>query len=262
MALIRLAYAADLPGPGGGAEGACRRGDAAWRPGFGRQGGGRPAAGGGARAVARGASPAAAGPGAGPAQSFEDVVALIDTKRDIGLKLDVERYIRPISFRPGAITFEPAPGAPSNLAHRLVARLKEWTGQPWLVAAEGGGGREPAGAAEARGLRVPRTQIEPDPFIRQVMEAFPGAEIVDVRQPAAAPTEARPAERRRGWRRDEAMKNLGDLMKQAQAMQEKLAGRPAAARRSMVAGPGRRRHGQARAQRRRRTRRAWTSTRA
>ena len=33
---------------------------------------------------------------------------------------------------------EPAPGAPANLAGRLVAKLKEWTGQPWLVAAEGG----------------------------------------------------------------------------------------------------------------------------
>ena len=61
---------------------------------------------------------------------------------DVGLKLDVERYMRPIAFRPGAITFESAPGAPSNLAGRLVARLKEWTGQPWLVAAEGGGGGE------------------------------------------------------------------------------------------------------------------------
>ena len=75
-------------------------------------------------------------------QSFEDVVALIDAARDIGLRLDVEKYVRPISFRPGAIEFEPVAGAPANLAQRLSARLKEWTGQPWLVAAQGGGGAE------------------------------------------------------------------------------------------------------------------------
>ena len=71
-------------------------------------------------------------------QSFADVIALIEKKRDIALRLDVERYVRPVSFRPGAIEFEPAPGAPANLAQRLIGRLREWTGQPWLIAAQGG----------------------------------------------------------------------------------------------------------------------------
>ena len=71
--------------------------------------------------------------------------ALIAAKRDIGLRLDVEQYVRPINFRPGALTFEAAPGAPGNLAGRLVRFLKEHTGQPWLVAAEGGGGAERRG---------------------------------------------------------------------------------------------------------------------
>jgi DNA polymerase-3 subunit gamma/tau len=48
-------------------------------------------------------------------RSFEDVMALIERKRDIGLRSIVERYVRPVSFRPGAIEFEAAPGAPNNL---------------------------------------------------------------------------------------------------------------------------------------------------
>ncbi|MES4864637.1 hypothetical protein ABS203_20025, partial [Acinetobacter baumannii] len=59
--------------------------------------------------------------------SFEDILALIEKKRDITLKLDIERFVRPISVRPGAIEYEPAPGAPRDLAQRLVARLREWT---------------------------------------------------------------------------------------------------------------------------------------
>jgi DNA polymerase-3 subunit gamma/tau len=127
--------------------------------------------------------------------SFEDVLKLIDARRDIGLKLDVERFVRPISFRPGAITFEAAPGAPANLAGRLVARLKEWTGQPWLVAAEGGGGAESAWERQKREQREARAEIEADPFVKSVLEAFPGAKIIDVRQltapeaPAVAPVE-------------------------------------------------------------------------
>jgi DNA polymerase-3 subunit gamma/tau len=109
MALIRLAYAADLPGP----EEALKRlqdGEAPAAAG-GSSSGGAPTAGGGGgvSAVARMAQPQPQPAEAAPIlQSFEDVLGLIDRKRDIALKLDVERYVRPISFRPGAIEYEPA----------------------------------------------------------------------------------------------------------------------------------------------------------
>ena len=186
MALLRLCYVADLPGPEEALK-ALRDGG----PISGGSGGGVASSGGGsggggqaARVLAPQPSAAAPQPLANP-QSFDDVVALIEAKRDIGLRLDVERFVRPISFRPGAITFEPAPGAPSNLAGRLVSRLKEWTGQPWLVAAEGGGGAESAWERQKREERETRRQIEADPFVRSVMLAFPGTEIVGVRTIAA-----------------------------------------------------------------------------
>jgi len=189
MALIRLCYIADLPGPEEALK-ALRDGAPVAGPtpsGGGGSGGSK----GGGGATARQLSPqtqsapnARAAPRAQavPApQSFDEVVALIDAKRDISLKLDVERFVRPIHFRPGAITFEPAPGAPANLAGRLVSRLKEWTGQPWLVAAEGGGGAESAWEKEKRQERETRREIEADPFVHAVMQAFPGTEIVGVR---------------------------------------------------------------------------------
>ncbi|QUD86372.1 DNA polymerase III subunit gamma/tau [Phenylobacterium montanum] len=182
MALIRLCYAADLPGPEEALK-ALRDGAPAGGGGGASQGpsGG---GGGGATAQARMVAPRPAAPQAAvKLESFEDVCALIEQRRDIGLKLDVDRFMRPISFRPGAITFEPAPGAPSNLAQRLVARLKEWTGQPWLVAAEGGGGAESAWEREKREQRETRAEVEADPFIVQVMQAFPGAEILSIRRP-------------------------------------------------------------------------------
>src|SRR5205085_7081483 len=142
---------ADLPGP----EEALKRlqggepiGGGAPAPGGGGGGASGPrASGGGATsAVARQTMPTAA-PATEPAanlQTFEDLLALIDRRRDIRLKLDVERFIRPIRFRPGALEYEPAPGVPSDLAQRLVARLKEWTGERWLLSTQGGGGAESA----------------------------------------------------------------------------------------------------------------------
>jgi DNA polymerase-3 subunit gamma/tau len=180
MAIIRLCYAADLPPPEAAlkslqsGQSPVAAGPSAPAPGGGGGGGSA------ARALQPRAQPAAA---AAPVlKSFEDVVRLIDEKRDVALKLDVERYVRPISFRPGAITFEPAPGAPAGLAQRLVGRLKDWTGAPWLVAAEGGGGAESLYERALRERQEVRRGAEADPFVRSLLDAFPGAEIVDVRQ--------------------------------------------------------------------------------
>ncbi|HEX4198630.1 MAG TPA: DNA polymerase III subunit gamma/tau [Caulobacteraceae bacterium] len=194
MALLRLCYAADLPGPEEALK-ALRDGDTAALAGQ-PSGGGQPASGrptsgsggsGGGAATARMVAPAPhnAPTALAAPQSFEDVLGLIEARRDISLKLDVDRFMRPISFRPGAITFEPAPGAPANLAGRLVARLKEWTGQPWLVAAEGGGGAESAWERQKREEKAALDAVAADPFVRTVMQAFPGTEIVGVRKLAA-----------------------------------------------------------------------------
>jgi DNA polymerase-3 subunit gamma/tau len=202
MALIRMCYAADLPGP----EEALKRLQSGEPLGAGPSGGGgggggsAQMGGGSVSAVARApipqGQPNAAGEPAVQLRTFEDLIQLIDKRRDISLKLDVERYVRPISFRPGAIEYEPVPGAPANLAQRLVGRLKEWTGERWLIAAKGGGGAESLWERQKREEREVRAAIEADPFIRQVMDAFPGAEIVGVREPpkpepvAPAPDEA------------------------------------------------------------------------
>ncbi|NBU28080.1 MAG: DNA polymerase III subunit gamma/tau [Caulobacteraceae bacterium] len=195
MALIRFCYAADLPGPEEALK-ALRSGET---PGAPAGGGGAPRApaapggpSGAASAQARMVQPApqaAATPQATLA-SFEDVLKLIDARREIALKMDVDRYLRLVSFRPGAIVFEPAPGAPTNLSGRLVSRLKEWTGQPWLVATDGGGGAETAWERQKREAREARSEIEADPFVRSVLDAFPGAEILGVKQLAIPQGEA------------------------------------------------------------------------
>jgi DNA polymerase-3 subunit gamma/tau len=180
MAIIRLAYAADLPGP----EEALKRLQSgeplpAGAPSGGSGGAASAGSGGGAAATARSPAPQMqVQPAKDPVVSlatFEDMLALIEQRRDIALKLDVERYVRPISFRPG-----------------LVGRLKEWTGERWLIAAHGGGGAESAWERQKRQEREVRAEVEADPFVREVLQAFPGAEIVGVRniaspEPAAEP---------------------------------------------------------------------------
>ena len=191
MALIRIAYAADLPGP----EEALKRlqsGESLGAPSSGSSAS-SPQGGGARQASAGGASYAAPQPNLRPApqteaqavlQSFEDVVKLIDAKRDVVLKLDVDRFVRLVDFKPGQITYTPADGAPGNLHSRLAGRLKEWTGQPWTMVIEGGGqGAETQYERDRREAAAFRAEIEAHPTIAALMQAFPGAEIVNIRRP-------------------------------------------------------------------------------
>ncbi|MDY6922420.1 MAG: DNA polymerase III subunit gamma/tau [Pseudomonadota bacterium] len=183
MAIVRLAYAADLPGP----EEALK----ALRDGEPLPGGAAPrgpSGGGGGGASAQLAARPVAAPALPDPQSFEAVVALIGDKREVGLQMDVQRYVRPVAFKPGAITYESIEGAPIDLARKLAARLKEWTGRTWLIAANGQGGGETMIEVDRRKRAEVRADIEADPFIVAVMQAFPGARIGEIKT-LAAPVE-------------------------------------------------------------------------
>jgi len=192
MALIRVTYAAELPGP----EEALKRlssGEGVNAGGSGAPSGG---GGGGARASAGGGRSGSLAPVPQPTAralitTFQDVVQLIDEKRDITLKLDVERFVRLVDFKPGLITFEPAPGAPPTLTQRLTSRLREWTGDRWMAEIRGGG-TETAYERERREERAERAQLEEEPFVKAVLEAFPGAEIVAYRKRTPAPATVAP----------------------------------------------------------------------
>ena len=186
MAIVRVAYAADLPGPEevikrlqSGAPLSSSPTSARGPTPAGASGGGSGRS--GAASPAR-VDPTPQAEAKASPQTFEEVISLLGERRDIGLRLDLERFVRLVSFKPGAIVFEPAPGAPDDLARRLAVRLKDWTGQTWLVAAEGGGGGESLYERDRRGEAEARTRIEHDPFVQAVMTSFPGAEIVAVRK--------------------------------------------------------------------------------
>jgi DNA polymerase-3 subunit gamma/tau len=114
--------------------------------------------------------------------AFEDVVALAGEKRDLPLKLALERFVRLVAFEDGRIDMALAPGAPQPLVNDLSRKLSEWTNRRWLVVLSSEEGaptlRERAEARQAAVL----TGVRADPLVRAVLERFPGAEIVDVRE--------------------------------------------------------------------------------
>ena len=187
MALIRLAYASDLPSP----EEAIRK---LSQPSDGpRHAPPVPSGGGGPRASMRLAAtePAPVAPAPSPAPSvvaprlarFDDVVALARSKRDIQLVQSLERDARLARFEQGSIAFTLIDGAEPGLAQTLSRRLQEWTGERWIVALQGGSTaptlRETAEAREAERT----SNAASHPLVQKVLDRFKGARIVDVRRP-------------------------------------------------------------------------------
>lgn len=113
-------------------------------------------------------------------ESLADIAALASKKRDVMLKLSVERYMRPVRFEVGRIEVAMLPGAASGIAGDLGKKLSDWTGQRWMVSvvqAEGGATlHELAEAEKARKM----DEIRAHPLVAAALETFPGARIVDV----------------------------------------------------------------------------------
>ncbi|SDZ18983.1 DNA polymerase-3 subunit gamma/tau [Jannaschia faecimaris] len=179
MAVIRLTHVADLPSP----DDLVRKLRDNPLP-QGSAPAPRPAPSGGGGPVARGSAAPALAQVTEQAlsrfQTFPQVVELIRANRDVKLLVEVETGIRLVSYAPGRIEFEPAPGAADDLAGRLAGRLQGWTGVRWVVSIASDG--QPT-VAEVRdhALRQAETDAMAHPMTQAILQAFPGAELVEIR---------------------------------------------------------------------------------
>src|SRR4029077_10607029 len=75
-------------------------------------------------------------------------------------------------------------GASASVTSELSAKLTEWTGKRWFVAISDQEGT-PTLAETAAAKKVAMVHdVRSDPLVAAVLSRFPGAEIVDVRQPS------------------------------------------------------------------------------
>ena len=201
MVLVRLGYAADLPTPdealrrlsgvaAGTAGPSSEQGAAGRSPSSGPS---RAMTGSGAASM-RNAAPMLSAPlSAAEAPSatarltrFEDVIALAAKHRDIQLKTALEWDVRIVRFEMGSIEFSSRPGASPQLAPTLMRRLQEWTGVRWMVAISNEAGRPSLTERNAAAAAAALQGVRALPLVGKVLDHFPGAEIIAVRNGESA----------------------------------------------------------------------------
>ncbi|HZL61511.1 MAG TPA: DNA polymerase III subunit gamma/tau [Pseudolabrys sp.] len=205
MILVRIAYAADLPTP-----------DEVVRS-LGEEGAARPPGNGGATAAPapaqnftprfdapRGSPRSSAAASPRPAEnpvaesepvaaaptltigSFEALIALTQEKRDISMKMALERDVRLVRCEDGQLEIALEASAPKTLVHDLQRKLTAWTGKRWMVVVSQEQGTPTVRAQmEERQAELERG-VQTDPLVQAVLNRFPGAKVVGVTQNAPA----------------------------------------------------------------------------
>jgi DNA polymerase-3 subunit gamma/tau len=204
MVLVRIAYAADLPSPEEVIRMLDARGPAsATEPTFSANLGSSPAAPALTAAAPRETRPPTPRPttvavrepaphATDPAPqtdtpvravgSFEALIALAAERRDLMVKTALERDVRLVRFEDGRLEIALEPGAAKTLAGDLARKISAWTGRRWMVVVSTEPGAPTVRAQqEAREAELKRG-VAADPLVQAVLQRFPGAEIVAVRQ--------------------------------------------------------------------------------
>jgi DNA polymerase-3 subunit gamma/tau len=120
-------------------------------------------------------------------QSFAEVVALFDERREAVIRSHLVAHCHLVHFEPGRIELRLADGAPRDLANRLGQLLGEWTGTRWLIAVSEAEGEPTLRQQQESRDRDLRNEVAHHPLVQAVLETFPGATIAAVRERFAAP---------------------------------------------------------------------------
>ncbi|GAB5447821.1 DNA polymerase III subunit gamma/tau [Gymnodinialimonas sp.] len=198
MAVIRLTHVADLPTPGDLVK------KLAETP---RPSGGSNAPSGGQTPVGAGPTARASGPvlgGGGPQAAlapqagpdlsvyptFESVVALIESTRDIKLLIEVKTGLRLVSYAPGRLEVEVTDAAPRDLIQRLGRMLHTATGARWGISVASSGGAATIQEQEQAAAQAAEAEVTKHPLMQAVLARFPQARIAEIRSHADLEQEA------------------------------------------------------------------------
>jgi DNA polymerase-3 subunit gamma/tau len=122
--------------------------------------------------------------------SFADIIALVVEKRDVKLKGDLERFVRPIRVAAGQIELALEQGASPGLPGELSRKLEAWTGRRWMVLVAKEGGDKPLALQKKDAKESAFREAREEPFVQAILKRFPGSAVTDVRDPETLkPTE-------------------------------------------------------------------------
>lgn len=122
--------------------------------------------------------------------TFDAVVDLVRSQRDVKLLVEVESCIRLVSYQPGRIEFTPTSDAPSDLSQRLGGALQRWTGARWAIILSNTGTAPTIAEDRSAAEDAIKAEAKQHPLMQAAMASFPNAKIIDIRTAAEITADA------------------------------------------------------------------------
>ena len=117
---------------------------------------------------------------------LEDFVALAEERREIDLKIVLERHVRLVRFEMGTFEFRAMPTAAPDLANKIKKALDDWTGIRWAVALSQEDGEPTLHERGQQQQAETERGIRSHPLVKRVLEKFPGSQITNITKPAGS----------------------------------------------------------------------------
>ena len=122
--------------------------------------------------------------------TFDAVVDLVRSQRDVKLLVEVESCIRLVSYQPGRIEFTPTSDAPSDLSQRLGGALQRWTGARWAIILSNTGTAATITEDRTAAEGAIKAEAQQHPLMQAAIASFPNAKIIDIRTAAEITADA------------------------------------------------------------------------
>jgi DNA polymerase-3 subunit gamma/tau len=127
------------------------------------------------------AVPAAVPTGRDEPADFREFVALLRDGGEAPLAAWLTQSAHLIRFEPGRIELRFDDGVPTDVAGRVGEAAIRLFGRRWMVIVGGHAGAATLAEQAAAGKRARMAEIAQDPALREVLAAYPGAALVDIR---------------------------------------------------------------------------------
>ena len=120
-----------------------------------------------------------------PLNSFDDLLKLLEDRREGRLLKHLVHDVHLVRFERGRIDLRPTGAAPKDITNRLAGLLHRWFDARWVVSISSEKGQPTVAEVRQAAEQARFDAAGQDPLVQAVMQAFPGAKIKKVVAPEA-----------------------------------------------------------------------------
>jgi DNA polymerase-3 subunit gamma/tau len=110
-------------------------------------------------------------------QNWQDLIALLDARREAMLLHNLNQTVIPVTFTRGKLEISALPSMPASFPSQLAKFLEETMREPWRVSQVAAEGQTLAQQKEAA-YQAELKAAANVPLVKAVLDAFPGAQVV------------------------------------------------------------------------------------